>query len=662
MRSGPIQAAVDALKRGDLASAREHCHRALQVGQTDPLPWRLLGAVDAAAGDLPAARRALLRSLAIEPAQGEAIVEMARIDLAEGNREEAIAGFRRAVALGGTPEILVRAGEGLGNLGLVEEAETCFRRALAQEPGMAAARFNLGLARLSAGDARAGRALLSQLVADKPGLAPAWLHLGGALNALGCYREAVEAFEQVLRLVPDDPRALAWMGASFQFLGDFRPAEKYYRKALRAAPEFSDAHANLGKLLHSQGRPAEAEQHFRQALRVDPGHLGALSGLAARLDNQGRYGEALRLLENPSVDNRSHQLAPIYARLLRHVGRSEHARAVLEEAAAREHLPEDARVQLDFSLAAVADEQADYELAWELAVRANRRRRESLPDGLPTADLDAVESAARQIKAVFTAETMGRLPSSGCLSERPVFIIGMPRSGKSLVEQILCSHSSVFGAGELTALGELSSAVTARVGQWPASATRVSEPFLEDLAQTYLRELDDVAGADALRVTDTMPFNFVHVGLIQMLFPRARVVSCVRHPMDLALRCFFKNFAGRSLNFAFALEDIVRYYLMYRELMSHWTSVTSIRMHVLRYESLVTDTATETARLLEFLDLPWDSACLRYFEPGVATSVADTVIRSPVHDREVGAWRHYKEPLAEVAGRLPVREYESGGF
>jgi hypothetical protein len=146
-----------------------------------------------------------------------------------------------------------------------------------------------------------------------------------------------------------------------------------------------------------------------------------------------------------------------------------------------------------------------------------------------------------------------------------------------------------------------------------------------------------------------------------MLFPRARVIHCVRHPMDLVLRCYFKNFAGRSLSFAFALEDIARYYLLYSELMAHWARVLSLSLHVLRYESLVTDPATETARLLDFLGLPWDPTCLRFHEPGVATSAAETPVRRPLDDREVGAWKNYRDHLEGIARQLPVEEYEHGG-
>ncbi|MGD8734761.1 MAG: tetratricopeptide repeat protein, partial [Gammaproteobacteria bacterium] len=221
MTDARVREAAEAYGSGDLARARRVIRQVLEDRDRDPLAWRMLGVIDAAGGDLVSARKALVRSLELEPAQSETLLELARIDLAEGRRNEAAAGFRKAIEKEGRPEILVRAGEGLGNLGFLGEAETCFRAALEKAPDLEAARFNLALARLAAGDAEQGRELLARVVAARPGLAPAWLHLGGALNALGRYREAMEAFRKVLELAPHDPRALAWLGASLQFLGDF---------------------------------------------------------------------------------------------------------------------------------------------------------------------------------------------------------------------------------------------------------------------------------------------------------------------------------------------------------------------------------------------------------------------------------------------------------
>jgi len=658
---GTVDKAMAALHQGDLREARRLCRAMLRDREDDPRPWRVLGAIDAAEGDLAAARTALETCLRLDPSQSDADLDLARIDAAQGRREEALRRLRRLAAAEPGPRLLNRTGELLGNLDRVEEAEACFRRVLDAEPGLAAARFNLAMARLAAGVPEEACMLLEQVTSARPDLAPAWLQLGGALNALGRYQAAIDAFRKHLALAPGSPTGLTWLGASLQFLGDFDGAQASYRAALEAAPDFADAHANLGKLLLAQGDAGQAEAHLRRALDAHPGHLQALAGLAALLDDEGRYQEALDLIEDRAPSGPA-VTGPIHARILRHLGRPAAALRVLAMVEAQPGLPADARAQLAFSRAALADESGEYTAAWQHAETANRLRRGLMPDGMAQSHLEAMERAVAELRQAFSKDAMGSLARSGCPSERPVFLVGMPRSGKSLAEQVLCSHPAVVGAGELTTLGELSADLSERLGGWPENAGRATAPMLGSLACRYLDVLDRTAGKEAIRVTDTMPFNFVHLGLIEMLFPSARVVHCVRHPLDLLLRCYLKNFAGRSLSFAFSREHIARYFLCYRDLMNHWREVSGLSIYMLRYESLVSDPETQIRGLLHFLDLPWDANCLRFHEPGVARSAGPTPVRRPLDSGEVGAWRHYVAALSAVSGCLPVAEYERGGF
>jgi tetratricopeptide (TPR) repeat protein len=580
-----------------------------------------------------------------------------------GRRDAAVEGFRSAAAL--APEdakVQLRAGEGLGNLGLIGEAEACFLAALARNPGLQLARFNLALAKLAGGVPQDAVPLLIEVVRARPDVAPAWLHLGGALNAQGEYPQAGEALSRYLQTAPQDPVGLTWMGASLQFRGLFDDAERYYRAALASDPDFSDAHANLGKLLQAQGKPAVAADHFQRVLQADPSHPQALSGMAAWLDNEGRQQQAIELLDRSGLPQEHPDLAPIRARALRKLDRASEARDLLERALASPALPADSQVQLRFSLAAACDEAGDFAAAWGTVEEANRLKRASLPGGGSVADLESMAAAVRDLERVFTRASMPHLLRSGCQSESPVFVVGMPRAGKSLVEQIICSHGSVRGAGELTAMGDASASLEQRTGAWPAGATQATRHDLDEIAATYLDQLTADVPDGIARVTDTMPFNFVHLGLIEMLFPRARVIHCIRHPLDLVLRCYFKNFAGRSLNFAFSLEDLARYYGQYRQLMCHWSRVSGLSTYVLRYESLIADAPGESRRLIDFLGLDWDPRCLEFYLPGVATSAAQTPVGRPLTDREVGAWKHYSAELRAVAGSLPVTEYESGGF
>jgi tetratricopeptide (TPR) repeat protein len=569
---------------------------------------------------------------------------------------EAVATLGRALALAsGDARLHNRAGDLLARLGRTDLAGAAFERAVGLAPGLAAARFNLGLLRIAAGDAAGAAAAFERVCRERPERPEPWLQLGGALNALGRYDDAAAALERHLALAPGSVDGWVWLGAARQFQGRFAEAEDGYRRALALDADAADAHANLGRLLQAQGRPAEAEEALRRALALAPDHPQARAGLAALLDNAGRYEEALAQAAE-SDGGYSPATAAIAARIERHRGRPEEARRILEQALAAPGLTAEAQVQLRFSLGQALDEAGDFETAAAVLGDANRRARDRFGQGRVAADLAALADATAGLEAAFDAAAMASLPRSGSDSERPLFVLGMPRAGKSLAEQILCSHPDIHGAGELTTVPDLAAELGRELGGWPAGVARVRRERLAAAADSYLAALA-AADPEASRVTDTMPFNFMHLGLIELLFPRARVVHCVRHPADLALRCYAKNFAGRSLAFATDLADIARYLAVYRRLMRHWSAVGGLATYTLRYEALVRAPEGEIRRLLDFVGVGWDERCLRFFEPGVATSASDTPVRRPLNDRETGAWRHYRDLLAPVLPELGCEEY-----
>lgn len=595
-------------------------------------------------------------SMIPEPREANGLLAAAREDARAGRLTLALERIEEARTIaGGDAGLENQAGQLLGQLGRLDEAAAAFRRAVERDPDLAAARFNLAMAELGRGNMDAALAALQAVTGRWPRIAAGWLQLGGVLNGLGRYAEAEQALRRHNRIAPDSVEGRIWLGAAIQLQGRFDEAEHCYREALSLRPDHPDALANLGKLLQAMGEPEQAESCFRRALAADPGHDQARSGLAAWLENRGRQAEALELLDRgPGADPTV--VAPIRARLLRRCGRQHEARAVLEQALASPSAGAEGQAQLRFSLAQLLDELGDFEQAWSMADAANALRRRSLPAGVPGADVAALERAVGAIREAFRAESMAAFPRATVRSERPVFIVGMPRSGKSLAEQILCSHPRVRGAGELTEIGDISVDLGRETGGWPAGARRLDASSLDRQAQRYLAHLDARAGA-ADRVTDTMPFNFVHLGLIELLFPAARVIHCVRHPLDLALRCWLKNFAGRSLAFTFDLAAMSEYFRHYQSLMAHWRRICRLPILELPYEGVVTETEAWSRRLVAFIGLEWDPRCLRFHEAGVATSAGDTPLREPLSDREVGGWRHYERWLKPYGLALDADGY-----
>ncbi|MGH8496474.1 MAG: tetratricopeptide repeat-containing sulfotransferase family protein [Gammaproteobacteria bacterium] len=538
----------------------------------------------------------------------------------------------RAVVDGGRDALA--AGEAAGRSGDLRGAVRHFERALAENPTLAAAHFNLGVCHAALGELRRAGECFGRAAELAPAFAAAHERLGSVLNALGDYEGAARSFRAALRLNPANAPVLAWLGASLQLSGRLVEAEDCYRRALEIDARNADAHCNLGKLCQATDRPQEAAGHFEQALAANPAHPAALAGLAMHLDRQGRFREALERLA-PHADSPQPEIVIAHARALRRLGRHEEAAERLAALLDGPSLPLDGRIQAHFSLGKACDALGRYADAYEQFRQGN---------ALKPARYDHARQVAATDRLVQLFDSRGfeRFSRSGNLSERPVFVLGMPRAGKSLVEQILASHPDVTGAGELTVLGSLTADAGAELGRsWPECIPDLSESMLARMAQRYL-DAGKVVWPDAARVVDTLPGNFVHIGLIELLFPHARVVHVTRDARDLAFACWCKNFAGASLAFTFDLNDIAAYYAEYLRLMAHWRDVSGLKRIEVSYETLVRDTEQVSRRLVEFLDLPWHDDCLRYFEPGIANLAGAMPVRKPLDAGEVGKHERYR--------------------
>jgi hypothetical protein len=246
----------------------------------------------------------------------------------------------------------------------------------------------------------------------------------------------------------------------------------------------------------------------------------------------------------------------------------------------------------------------------------------------------------------FSAETIGALSRSPVTSAKPVFVVGMPRSGSTLVEQILSSHPRIAGAGELGDISNLVMRLQRHAGKaaWPACG---------ELSRQYLDRLDE-AGPNAERVIDKALLNFLHLGLIQMLFPAARVIHCTRDPLDTCLSCYFHDFTGTH-HYSYDLDTLGRFYRQYQRLMAHWSAVLSLPIKQVSYEALVADPDTQSRALVDFCGLKWDERCSRFYDNrrSVVTSSASQV-RQPVYRRSVNRHRHYDNYLEPLKRALQI--------
>jgi len=272
----------------------------------------------------------------------------------------------------------------------------------------------------------------------------------------------------------------------------------------------------------------------------------------------------------------------------------------------------------------------------------------------PAFDFDAVAKSLHRVRQVFGRDFFATSRSAAPNSQRPVFVVGLPRSGTTLTEQIIASHQQVFGAGELSDIPRL---VKSLRPDYPECIASMDAHALGDLANVYLGTLAKLAGPDALRVTDKMPLNSLHLGLIATLLPGARVIYCRRDPLDIAISCFVEMFELEH-DYTTSFEDFGRYFLEHERLMTHWRSVLPIEIHEVRYEALVADPESASRALIDYCGLEWDAACLDFQKTERTVQTPSRwQVRQPIYQTSIGRWRNYSAHMSSLSHLL-----DAGGY
>ncbi len=638
-----------------LTGARAALERSLEASPDDPEAALRLGQLEMSEGRLDLAET-LFRKAVDGARSGEALEMLGLALNRRGRFQEAVKYLYEATRLDpGSARAWNSMGEALGNLGRPAEALDAFGRATRIEPGFAQAHYNAGLALRSLGKRDAAIQALRAAVRLKPDFAEALTSLGGLLHATGKYQGAIDCFRALVRLRPDSAVAHTSLGASAQMLGDLEMARSCYQRAVELAPNYPEAHSNLGTVYQGQREMELAEACFRRALEIDPDHPDALAGLAAGMDRQGRYEEALALIE-PRLMDGPVEMGITGVQILRHLGRTGDAARLLQELLRREGINAAEKQRLDFILGAVLDDLGRYEEAFAAYREGNSAKPVRFDRKEYREDVD-------RLLEVFSADQWPRLPRIGDESERPVFIVGMPRSGTSLVEQILSCHPLVAGAGELTEMGQAAIELGRDRGvRFPDSMLTTTEERLRRAAQTYLNRLH-AASPDAIRVTDKTPANHLFIGFIQNLFPNARVIHCVRHPLDTCLSNYFQSFAGVGIPFSYDLGDLAVYYNGYLKVMEHWRTHAAIRMLEVVYEELVTDQERVCRDMVDFLGLGWDPCCLRFHESDrVVATASHAQVRRPMYRSSIGRFTHYEPWIRSLADAVDWAAWRRSGF
>jgi tetratricopeptide (TPR) repeat protein len=533
-----------------------------------------------------------------------------------GQSNEALPPCQEAVRLDPNSAVLHH---NLGNVYRVLDrgidAKVAYLEALRLNPNLAMASAHLGLVLQREGQPSHALVWLKKAVELETDKAEFWEWLAELYDELEEPSESLPCWERAVALEPERATTRISLGWALQEEGRLDLARDHFEAAIRLQPEYGAAYLNLGGLEEEQGNLAAAEGAFRRALAVQPNFALPHARLATLL--RAKLPDAdLRALEARLTDD------------------------LLEQAP---------RARLLFALAHALDGRGEYARAADFLRQANALNLELSVKRRDYSPIDH-EKFVDGIIRTFDPGLFERLGGAGSHSRRPVFIFGLPRSGTTLIEQVLASHSQVYGAGELRLARRSFEAIPGQLGRSDAPADCISlldRPAVDRLAGLHLERLAAIDGASHARIVDKMPDNYMYIGLLALLFPNAVFVHSRRDLRDIAVSCWMTDF--RSIRWANDHDHIATRFEQYDRLMKHWNNVLPAPIHEVNYEDTVADLEKVARRLVAACDLPWEPACLEFHRTASVMQV-----RQPVYKRSVARWKHYEPALSELFAALPL--------
>ena len=608
------QKATNALEKSDYKSAISLLSKIqkkipLESGVQSALSEALAGA-----GKLSAAVRECRAGVEIAPHSLEGWLHLGRLCLAIEDGPGALEAFLKARAIDRTNlHVISGQAEAFAMAGDFDSAAKIFTDALEIAPHHVELTIALARTYDAAGKFEQAEGVLRDACRTSPDQISLWLTLGFALRGWDRIEDAQDSCEEARQHHPDSEELLA-QAASFAYeLRNLDKAVSLYQQLVKLNPDNPVVQNDLAQALASLGNHEDSERRFRAL--TESFHFFTKPWL------------------NIAIGKKFTQSDPDLKAML----------SISKQAA----LPSDQKMHLNFALGKAFDDVKQFDRAFSFYRKGNQQYREQI-----NFDAGSVKHYFDLIKDAFTAEKSKRLCSLGSADRKPIFILGMPRSGTTLLEQVLCAHPEIGTAGELRDLARIARTFSMTASQpWPACISELEQKDISQMASDYLESLERQNSKDAF-VIDKMPQNFLHTGLAAALFPNAILIHCVRDPLDTCLSSYFQIFPG-GIDFAYDLEDLGHYYRCYQNLMDYWRKILGSRLVDLRYEELVSDPRKALHPILEKLDLPWSDACLSHQE---SIQRVDTLslyqVRQPLNKGSTQRWRNYEKHLSPLTRTL----------
>ncbi len=582
------------------------------------------------------------------PGDADAWVALGVVQRRLGAFKEAEQCCRKAVSLQPNLASAHQAlGAALQQQGKLDEALSCYREAVRLDPELVEAHYFFANALRQAALLDEATIAYRKLLELSPNHVAGLNNLGTHLKNLGNAEEAVPLLHRALQLQPDSIETMTNLGDAYVARSRYEDAIEILQRAVRVNPKFPNAHRALANALHHAGRLQESLHSYGKAARLVPGWREVILAQAKIFEQLGEYVKSHDLLR-PLVEAGYGSALPVFFDISKHIGKRDQAVRELERfLGERPDMRVEAAAGIHFQLGRHYDEFGDYDTAFRHFEQAN---------ALTPADFNR-EAQVRLVDgiiATYSEEFAGSMRRADSCTELPVFIVGMPRSGTSLVEQILASHPEVFGAGELPHISRIVRRFTVDYPglTFPGLARYVTRESLDVAAEQHLRTLMELGGT-AARVTDKMPYNLVYVGLIAQLFPAARIIQCIRHPLDTCLSCFFSDFGTIGHDFSYDLKTAGEFYIQYHRLMQHWARVFPDHVLQVSYADLVCEQERYSREIVKFCGLEWDERCLDFHATNrFVFTLSYEQVRQPMYTRSLERWRHYEQYLRPLREQL----------
>lgn len=636
--------------------AMELIEKAIQLNDKEALFHANLGEMSRLQGDLNRAIQHGKKAVALDSmlATAHSNLGIAYYDSKKYDRAEAC----QRLALKINPRLACA----LNNMGSIlrehkrlPEAIDFYRQAYASAPNYLEPLNNLGAMLVLEERPDEAVEVLAQALSLNPQYADAHCNLGFALKALEQYEQAFQHFQTALQFKPEYAEAYVGIGGIYQEQHNLPEAERASLKAIELAPEKAEAQSLLGAIYTEMDMTEEAIASFDRALAIDPTLSSARLGKGHLCMEMGDLAAAEEFFRKALHDSPADDLAARFhlTQAKKVQPGDENMAALVTAAQGMEGLPENKRLSLHFALGKCYDDTGDYAKAMNHFKEGCRIKR-----GKIIYDPADQEGIFTRIIEAFDREKLEALRGGGNPSDMPIFVLGMPRSGTTLTEQIIVSHPEVHAGGELPDLLQIAHRpiqIGTAMADFPDNLQGLSPEILTAWGANYIAGLRKRA-PEARRMTDKMPGNFFMVGLIHLMLPNAKIVHVNRNPVDTCLSCFTRLF-HHGQEQTYELTELGQYYRQYHRLLDHWRSILPPGSFLdIRYEDLVADTEPQARRLLEYCGLEWDAACLEFHATKRKVRTASiTQVRQPIYTSSVERWRRYGntlDPLLKALGDL----------